>query len=555
LAVSDEFWQGWAGHLQGCIVGQGLWGLAVKTAKDNPVVAMLQEQILANQKRQYLVLGASAAARDEATRKEFREKQVGPVPCRGGFVAQQFYLDFVFAAQEFQELGGKDNITAVVKNIADILKQRKASSMLSNEYLDEESLQSGVASELFCLAIDLLGPKEKNEHCLRVTHQQPLISNTKCIANASCGIIQADSGTRKPLTQSGDKIDICVWFVHPDESLGACVLAAIEYKPDTRGEEIRKVQADMYASNIAVLHQKPCVIVDIAGGKDVDQWEISASGFVEVEFSNASNLYETTPLFSGIGVEAIVLVAHGLLQAQKSFPDRLKDYGMRLGPVVRLIDGTVYKAYDDPRVRRPNFDVVNSLLDDKAEIFHSKDHKLSILKMAAFPSDWKQVVVSKVFELIIQKMLELHDKHGVHGDIRLANLLSCGKIVDFDFVGASHYLETLQSLHQDGHRHPDVEEWIKTREQDQSKLVPHECHDWYSLGQVMKLFVAVDKSNKEKWEMYCSNIEENGKHLSHKIVQFEEFGIKLVDPTIPLIGTGHRPERLHEVEVNKRQKR
>jgi hypothetical protein len=165
--------------------------------------------------------------------------------------------------------------------------------------------------------------------------------------------------------------------------------------------------------------------------------------------------YETTPLFSGIGAEAIVLVAHGLLQAQKSFPDRLKDYGTRLGPVVGWIDGTLYKAYDDAKVRRPNFDV------------------------------------------IIQKLLELHDKHGVHGDIRLANLLSCGKIVDFDFVGATHYPDTLLSLSQDGRRHPDVEEWIKTGEQDQSKLVPHECHDWYSLGQVMRLLLQLTSRTKK----------------------------------------------------------
>jgi hypothetical protein len=45
----------------------------------------------------------------------------------------------------------------------------------------------------------------------------------------------------------------------------------------------------------------------------------------------------------------IILVAHGFLQAQKSFPDRLKDYGTRLGPSVGLIEGTVYKAYDDAK--------------------------------------------------------------------------------------------------------------------------------------------------------------------------------------------------------------
>jgi tRNA A-37 threonylcarbamoyl transferase component Bud32 len=88
--------------------------------------------------------------------------------------------------------------------------------------------------------------------------------------------------------------------------------------------------------------------------------------------------------------------------------------------------------------------VVTSLLGNKAKLFHSKDQKLSILKMVSFPSDWKQDVTSQVFELIVQKLLELHDKHCVHGDIHLSNLLSCGDIIDFNFVGASHnYPDTL----------------------------------------------------------------------------------------------------------------
>jgi hypothetical protein len=53
--------------------------------------------------------------------------------------------------------------------------------------------------------------------------------------------------------------------------------------------------------------------------------------------------------------------------------------------------------------------VVTSLLGNKAKLFHSKDQKLSILKMVSFPSDWKQDVTSQVFELIVQKLLELHD--------------------------------------------------------------------------------------------------------------------------------------------------
>jgi hypothetical protein len=190
VMVSDEFWQRWAVMLQGCDGSGLLWDGLVTTAKEIQSLAMVREQNTWSQKKQYLVLSTSTAARDETTRKEFREKQVGPEPCRGGFVAQQFYVDFVFAAREFQELEAKDNVVSVVKGLANILKDRKEFSMFSNAYLDEESPQSGVASELFRLAIDLLGTKEMNEHCLRVTHQQSLVSNADCKEGALYGIIQ-----------------------------------------------------------------------------------------------------------------------------------------------------------------------------------------------------------------------------------------------------------------------------------------------------------------------------------------------------------------------------
>ena len=75
-----------------------------------------------------------------------------------------------------------------------------------------------------------------------------------------------------------DQIDICAWFVHEDSTLGACVLAACEYKPSNTDEEEREAQADMYGSNILILHKKQCIVIDIAGANDLDQWVADQAG-------------------------------------------------------------------------------------------------------------------------------------------------------------------------------------------------------------------------------------------------------------------------------------
>ena len=71
----------------------------------------------------------------------------------------------------------------------------------------------------------------------------------------------------------------------------------------------------MVGSNILILHQKPCVVIDIAGADRFDKWEISAHGLVENEFTDGEHSWEKTPLYKGRGAETIVLVAHGLLVA------------------------------------------------------------------------------------------------------------------------------------------------------------------------------------------------------------------------------------------------
>ena len=501
-------------------------------------------------KQHYLVLSVSEVAKDPQLRAEFRDQQVAEEPCRGGFIAQKFYLEFVLAAQEFETFERKDSVVEEVAKLGEVLAvgSRKKHSLFNNSYLDEEAPQSAVGSELFRLAIDLLQQDRdtKDQMRLRVTHQQHLVTN---IASPDSSP-QEFKFIRKRKRESGklkskpvedkkslDQIDICAWFVHPERTLGACVLAACEYKPSGIQETERKAQADMYGSNILILHQKPCIVIDIAGANDLEHWTVSAYGLVQAQFTKKSHLWETSPLYVGRGAEAIVMVARGLLAAQESFPSRLEEhYGSRLGPVVGKIDEFVYKVYDMAQHRKPNIDVVRMLLDKDAELLISNDTQLEIVKMKWIPSDWKKNVSTEVFEEIIRKLRLLHENFGPHGDIRLANLLSCGSIIDFDFVRAERYPSTLNSISQDGTRHPDVEDMIHRIQEngDESSLIqPETSHDWFSLGQVMRLFQPTDESNASSWESFCEKVEKGELEPNPNMPNFD---IELKDRDMPLAG-------------------
>jgi hypothetical protein len=561
-----------------------------------------EDSQLIQDRNQWLVKSASEAAKNESAREKFRSKQVGPDMCRGGFVALQYYLDFVLAAREFPGKGLAENIKQELIQELDGLgkvlswKQRKENSLYSPDFMDVEAPQSAVAAQLFQMAIDFFQVKSSgtNEHPNRliVSHQMQIvgkISQGDCIIwpgkpgslKRSRDEVEGettkgqppqkdDSKKKKEPDRTDDRIDICVWFVHKDTSLGACVAAAGEYKPHDLKSEERQAQADMYGSNIFVHHKKPCVIIDIAGGNDLSSWEISATGLVRA-LQSAPN-WEKTPLFSGKGAEAIVSVAWGLVAAKDSFPSTLNNFGRRLGPVVGEHGDFVYKAYDNATTRNPNVDALKFLLgDENVEMMESKDSTLKIVKMIELENDWTQEVNAKdSFGRIIMMLQELHAEYGPHGDIRLANLTSSGYIIDLDFVGRKSYPRTLNNISVDGCRHPDVEAWIKKQDEEHNNnkaedLEMKESHDWFSLGFAMKLFRPVDESNNEVWEQTCKLFQEiessadgKGKLLdSLTICERLNFRIKINDKDIPLPGTGHTPNRKQPtkpVQINQDKK-
>lgn len=576
VTVSDEFWAKCETMLHGEVVGGKVFQMVLMSLaelskekaelskekaknidlskKINDLNAELKAQSKFDEKeKQFLVLSASTAANDSEVQKNFRRLQVGKHPCRGGFIAHAFYLDFVLATRKFEGMKIPEpkyqEVLGAVQALGEKLKNRVKNSLLNHSYVDEEGPQSAIAAELFQVAVDSLQEKDKfHVGRLRVTHQQQLVHSI--VGERHFEILRKrkkkdETDEDKDTKKSDDRIDICVWFFHPGE-LGACVLASGVYKPFPGDVERREMQAEMYGSNIWILHQKPCIVFSIAGGRNLSEWEVTAYGLVSAQFSSGSHSLEKTPLYKGHGAEAIVMVAWGLTKAQKNFPNQLKDDGERLGPVVGVIGKHIYKVYDCAETRKPNVDVIRALLDDDAALLSSDDKNLQIVKMKKFDSDWKKPVSTAVFRSIIGKLQELHNDFGVHGDIRLANLLSSGHIIDFDFVRAESYPCTLQELTQDGARHEEVLTMIhrmKTNGKEE-KLKPQKRHDWYSLGQVMKLFdpVLTDEGNGHLrlWEAMCKNVEE-GQAIDDE--KWSKFYVRLKDDSIPLQGTGHTPPR------------
>eukprot|EP00529_Nitzschia_sp_RCC80_P016456 CAMPEP_0113461794 /NCGR_PEP_ID=MMETSP0014_2-20120614/11733_1 /TAXON_ID=2857 /ORGANISM="Nitzschia sp." /LENGTH=674 /DNA_ID=CAMNT_0000353583 /DNA_START=155 /DNA_END=2176 /DNA_ORIENTATION=- /assembly_acc=CAM_ASM_000159 len=620
-SVSSEFWQDHGRSIQSSNGQDALWDVLKAAAKSDAKAAMsdakaakaleeverlnrqLASQTSSPQKqKEVLVLSSSTAAKNKTTRSEFRRLAVAEEPCRGGFVAQKFYLDFVFAARELinstrtstgtitstideNEKKKKQDIVGQVRGLGRLLFDRVDNSLFGHSYGDAEEPQSAIASELFRLALCLLNPDEATKAAgLKVTHQQALVAaveekdvtlirfktkpETEIETETETASPSKKSRRENGQTKIHDKIDICIWFQHPEETLGACVLATCEYKPSNAQSDLRQTQADMTGSNIIVLHKKQCIVLDIAGSSDVDSWLVSAHGLVETQFSKSpSPSWEKTLLYEGRGAEAIVSVARGLLAARDSFPRSLEDYGSRLGPSVGVVQeeehvpgpglgpklkSYVYKVFDGAETRQPNIAVVKEFFDADAELFTTTGgegegtKKMQILKMKLVESDWKGEVSSKVFELIIDKLGKLHKKYGPHADIRLANLLSSGDIIDFDFVGLKVYPSTIQSITQDGKRHNDVETMIETIANNPphaTLIEPRMEHDWYSLGQVMRLFAPTEDSNEDEWVTICQSVEEGDETNIPRSIR--EFPIKLQNSSIPIVGTkrNHTPRK------------
>jgi hypothetical protein len=512
---------------------QNLEAKAQKDAADlirlNAEVQHLQQLVQQNiveRRKECFVRSVSCAAKDDNARGTFRTDQVGSKPCLGGFVCHPMFIEFV-KASNFMVNETQERLTAVsllTTDVGDVIEElqnflgstltngRKESALLSKDNQEEEAPQSAVAAEMLRFALEKLKEKQSSRNGtsgdpkIIVSDQYPIASNLKegkiCFLQSNShkerkrkasGESHDDSASASSVQAALMRVDVLCWFVHTSEEMGTCCLACVEYKPK-RGNLTdviqREAQADMYASNIQILHEKPCIIIDIGGGNDVANWVTNVHGLAKRprEFlrHNEQHNWDKCPLYCGEGVPGIVRVAAGLLASLPYYPTRLDDYGVRLSPCVGLSGDKVFKAYDSTETREPNIDVIRSLVDEKAILWTTDDKTLKIVEMARRESDWNGELKVGVFVKILDKLAVLHSQNLVHGDIRLVNLLSSGYIVDFDFVGLERYPEGLNSLESERVRHPDVATAI--RDQNIHEMIPEKKHDLHSMAVVLELF-------------------------------------------------------------------
>lgn len=554
------------------IVLQVLQGaLNAEKTRANALQTMLNNQSAERKRKaetQFLVLSVSEAAKDSTTVENFRENQVGQELCRGGFVCHPLYIEFVKAARAMakidasaQEPNSARHSTQIDSRFRDVeeeltvtaslLGNRAERSLFSTSYTDEEGPQSAIAAELLRLALTKLGGKGGDDFEIKVTHQYQVVSsvlqddpNIEVIKKPKPLSSNENKAKAKPSKKkTDDRVDVLAWFVRAEDNLGACALAAVEYKPSNIREGEREAQADMYASNIHVLHRKPCIDINISGGNDISRWRISAYALAprptEWRHDGAKHNWDKAPMYSGLGITGIVRVAAGLLAAFPHFPRELNAFGSRLGPVVGCHNDSVFKAYDDASSRKPNIKFVRQLLDEHAVMWQSQDKNLVVVETKKFPNNWKENVTTMAFISILKKLLELH-KTSPHGDIRLANLLSSGYIVDFDFVGAAKYPKGLNDISKDGRRHPEVVTAIGRKKIGEMK--PKKSHDYFSMMKVMELFGSKNEEKTGAW-VKATELVGGGNIVDAVSCLEKEFCLNLLDPTIPLSGTGATPKK------------
>jgi hypothetical protein len=493
---------------------------------------------------------------------KYRDRVLKTDYVRGGFIAHPIFVEFTKAARRMRVEGNGphdedcDEEWNLKKNQLEkravLLSRRKEKSLFQNEYYDAELPQSVLASELLREALVIVAGN--SNHNIFTTHQFPIVASMDDNENDHLEIRpnkkkktdsdQSSSSTRKKLDF---QVDVMSWFEHENSDIGACALAPLEYKPTNTKEEERKNQADMSATNIHYLNEWPCISADIEGGRKWTEWKISASAIFG-SLDEDGPLLEKSCMLDATGVDGLLCYAAGLLAAKQYFPKVREGIELwkRLGPVVGHDgkEGTkrkVFKAYDGASYRRHNIDLIREFIDKDAILWISHDDTLSMVEMQYFHSNWKKPVKVSVFKKILRDLLTLHNKYGAHGDIRLANLLSTGQIIDFDFVGNGTYPPGLQLIQRDGKRHDEVEDASNKGTLD--KLEIKKEHDWFSMAYVMNLFNAA--ADNEKWIAAAMHTKEGDVDSAMSALNDlgEHVDVELQDNTIQLMGTGVTPQK------------
>jgi hypothetical protein len=154
----------------------------------------------------------------------------------------------------------------------------------------------------------------------------------------------------------------------------------------------------------------------------------------------------------------------GCGRGAEALPTGEEDFGQLLRSVVGMNHRTnvVVKAYAVATLRKPNLKLVREYTDKAAVLFTSTSkYNLQLFQMTYMKGDWTNGVPVSKFKIILEQLDQLHIAGLVHGDVRLANMLPVGVLIDFAGVADSiKYPRGLQKLNSDGKRHGDVENAI-----------------------------------------------------------------------------------------------
>lgn len=110
----------------------------------------------------------------------------------------------------------------------------------------------------------------------------------------------------------------------------------MEYKANNADTDTRIAQGDMYTTNILLAHRVPCMLVDITGCKNWNEWEITDTAIVP---NDSIIMDETVPvprwcksqLYTGQGADRICGLAAGLVSAYEYYPTEKDDIGFFVG--------------------------------------------------------------------------------------------------------------------------------------------------------------------------------------------------------------------------------
>ncbi|KAL3929384.1 MAG: hypothetical protein SGBAC_012239 [Bacillariaceae sp.] len=320
-------------------------------------------------------------------------------------------------------------------------------------------------------------------------------------------------------------VDIaCV--VHTDN--GSKVAATIEYKPTMDFPDFR-TQAAVYATDTMNHTRRPCLVVQMRGTA-MHQLYIRVYGIV-IRRSNTEPSHAMSLLLDADGEAGLGLFFSGLQAYFREFLTETEGtwhQGYLSKDVsahdILSEDAVVYKSYDyrtRERItaqdrRAPNLELVKECVDQDATVFNICDN-FQILRTKFLrrndDESWYGPILPKMLAKIASQLDALHKKGIVHGDIRIRNMiLHAGVLIDFDLSRkqGSRYPSTLQDIHGDGERHPDVKAAIAQQAKfDQKEEIGSTVrieelemkmeHDVHSMMFAVHQFGPVDQTNETAW--------------------------------------------------------